>query len=346
VGLQECGIRVEYKKDFISVIVAVRNEEQFISSCIHALMCQKFPKDQYRIVIVDGMSDDKTRDIVKELMKIYPQNIILLENPDRWQSAGRNLGIINERNSDYIAYIDGHCLADEDWLASLYDLMRECGGNIAGVGSVLASPKDEVLIGKAIDLIFSTSLGGMGSSYRPQKQVKDVRTVPFVLYRRKALEEVNYYDEDLRYGEDYSLNYKLRAKGYKLLVNPKAIVYYYKRRSLLAFFKQMYNYGVTKAIIAKRYPSSLSIVHVMPSLVLLFMVLIIIASLMLNRTLLVVPTFVLSAYVLVILVTSGVHIVQRRAFRYLKYMPFLFILEHFGYSTGFLVGFIKKGWTQ
>ena len=58
---------------FISVVVGIRNEERYIEECIDSLLNLDYPKDSYEIIIVDGMSTDKTKDIVQK----YPVRFFL-----------------------------------------------------------------------------------------------------------------------------------------------------------------------------------------------------------------------------------------------------------------------------
>lgn len=60
---------------FISVIVGVRNEERFIEECIESLLNLDYLRDSYEIIIVDGMSTDKTRELVQK----YPVKLLLNE---------------------------------------------------------------------------------------------------------------------------------------------------------------------------------------------------------------------------------------------------------------------------
>jgi glycosyltransferase involved in cell wall biosynthesis len=330
----------------ISVIVAVKNEEKFIENCLKSLINQSFPKKSYKIIVVDGKSDDNTTNIVKKYIKKYPGFIKLYDNNKEWQSAGRNIAIKNEKKSDLIAYIDGHCIADKNWLKNLYETLQKCKDTkVAGVGSIHISPKDEAAFGKAVEQLFVTPLGGIGSSYRPTKEKKEVATVPYVLYKRAALESVGLYDEDMRYGEDFSLNYKLRKKGYKILVEPNAVVYYYKKRTFSSFLKQMYNYGTAKAIIGKRYPGSLQLIHYIPSFFLFSSIMLGFLSIFLNEVRILFFLIVL-LYILAIAYFSLATALRKKDLSFVGLMPLLYVIEHFAYSIGFLTGVFKRGWAK
>src|SRR5579859_3459157 len=76
----------------VSVIVPVRNEAKTISSCLRSLLSQTMPPSEYEIIVVDGMSDDGSMAIMREL-QVEMSNLVILKNPDRIMPAGMNIGL-------------------------------------------------------------------------------------------------------------------------------------------------------------------------------------------------------------------------------------------------------------
>ena len=64
---------------FISAIVPCRDEEKFIGKCLNSLIVQDFPKDKLEILVVDGMSEDKTREIEGIFYRILNRKMQILE---------------------------------------------------------------------------------------------------------------------------------------------------------------------------------------------------------------------------------------------------------------------------
>ncbi len=83
---------------FISVIVGIRNEERFIEECIESLLNLDYLRDSYEIIIVDGMSTDKTRELVQK----YPVKLLLNERKN--VAAARNLGVKNSQGGTCCIY--------------------------------------------------------------------------------------------------------------------------------------------------------------------------------------------------------------------------------------------------
>ena len=92
---------------FISVIMPVRNKALFIADTLRALVSQDYPPDRMEILVVDGQSDDGTQAIVREFASSYGK-VKMLDNPKRWSSAARNIGVRNS-TGQIITIVDGHC---------------------------------------------------------------------------------------------------------------------------------------------------------------------------------------------------------------------------------------------
>ena len=64
----------------LSVVCPIYNEEKYIAKCIESLLKHDYPNDDLEILFVDGMSNDKTREIIASYTKRYPF-IKMLDNP-------------------------------------------------------------------------------------------------------------------------------------------------------------------------------------------------------------------------------------------------------------------------
>ena len=55
----------------LSVICPIYNEEKYIAQFLDSLLQQDYPKNDMEILLVDGMSKDRTREIVAEYTAKY-----------------------------------------------------------------------------------------------------------------------------------------------------------------------------------------------------------------------------------------------------------------------------------
>jgi len=57
---------------FVSVVVPCRNEAQHIGRCLHSVLDGDYPPDRMEVLVVDGRSDDNTREIVSAYARAAP----------------------------------------------------------------------------------------------------------------------------------------------------------------------------------------------------------------------------------------------------------------------------------
>ena len=76
---------------FVTIIMPIRNEAAFIERSLGAVLAQDYPADLLEVLVVDGMSDDGTREIVVQMIESRP-NARLLDNPKRIVPPAMNIG--------------------------------------------------------------------------------------------------------------------------------------------------------------------------------------------------------------------------------------------------------------
>ena len=145
----------------VSIICPIRNEEKYITECLAALLNQTFKSEQIEILVVDGMSDDGTREIVGEFESKY-SNVRLIDNPKRFVPSALNIGIEKAAGS-YILRMDGHAKAAPDYVEKCVATLSKNGAQ--GVGGPITTVDDSDT-GKAISLAMSSTFGVGNSRFR------------------------------------------------------------------------------------------------------------------------------------------------------------------------------------
>ena len=90
----------------VAVVIPTLNEEKFIARCLDSVIAQSYPFNDMDVMVVDGGSKDRTKDIVEEYKRKY-QNIRFLNNPGRIQSIAFNIGV-HSSDAPYIVRLDAH----------------------------------------------------------------------------------------------------------------------------------------------------------------------------------------------------------------------------------------------
>ena len=116
----------------VSLCVVAYNEEGFLPNLLNDLRNQTYPKNLTEIVLIDGVSSDKTKEIMlafKESENEY-FSVQVLDNPDRVQAAGWNVAIANAKG-DVIIRIDAHTHIPAEFTAKNMAL-QESGEYVTG----------------------------------------------------------------------------------------------------------------------------------------------------------------------------------------------------------------------
>lgn len=217
----------------VSVIATVKNEQRSVTRLLESLSCQTRPPDE--IVIVDGGSTDDTLKQLQAWEGRLPLGILV--EPGCNISRGRNIAIRAARGP-IIASIDAGVRAEPTWLASLLapfstQAVDEIPGVVAcGFFAPEATTAFETAMGATVLPVVA--------DIRPERFLPSSRSVAFP---KSAWQDVGGYPEWLDYCEDLIFDLRLRAKGYRFVFVPEAIVHFRPRSNLWAFFKQYYRYA-------------------------------------------------------------------------------------------------------
>ena len=224
---------------FVSIIVPVFNGEKTIEKCIQSLLNLHYPKDKYEIIIVDNNSTDNTRQIVEK----YPVKLLL--ETKRGSYAARNTGI-KAAKGDFLAFTDSDCIADENWLKHLIKNFDD--DEVGGVGGKVVAYNPVTFVEQYIAK-FSGDLD-QETFVRYKK--------PFIItanamYKRDVLDKVGLFDESLLSGGDMDMGWRVFEKGFKIVYEPKAIVYHKHRTTLKGLFFQSFKYAEGHVALFKKY---------------------------------------------------------------------------------------------
>ena len=324
----------------VSIIIPCRNEEKYISKCLDSLLDNNYPKNLIEIIIIDGMSEDNTKEIIKKYIKKYPF-IKLLNNSKKIVSTALNIGI-KKAIGDIIIRIDVHSTYTPNYIKRLVLWSKKSKADNVG-GTCITMPGAETAIARAIAVILSHPFGvGNGLFRIGIKEPKYVDTVPFGAYRREVFNKIGLFNERLIRNQDLEFNLRLKKAGGKILLVPEIVSYYYARADLKGLFKQNFWNGFWVIYSIKFTKTPFSLRHLVPfffvmsfcgSLVLLFI----------YRLFIYLFVLVLISY-LISNIFFSIKISFQRGFKYLIPVILSFTILHFSYGFGSTGGLIKLLW--
>ena len=323
----------------VSVVIPVRNEAAFIGRNLEAVLAQDYPADRLEILVADGRSSDGSREIVTQQSERIAREgsgarIVLVDNPQRIMPTGTNEAI-RQSTGEVIVLMGGHAQMPSNYL-------RVCVTTIYAKGADAASGAlDSVgtgLVGEAIAAAMSSPYGIGNSGFRTATAGEpfEVDTIPFGAYRRTVFERIGLFNPHMVRHQDYEFNYRVRMSGGRMLLIPGLRATYHVRSSLGALWRQYWPNGIWKGRFVRRFPQSLKLRHLVPSLFSAALLIAVIGSLFYPPTLVLLFTIV-GAYIGFVLVALATF-ASRGQWRILPVLPAVMLCLHLSYGLGVWVG--------
>ncbi len=314
----------------VSIIIPCRNEANYIAKNIDSILSQDYQGD-LEVLIVDGMSDDGTRDIVSAYSD---DRVRLIDNEARFTPQALNLGVDNAKGEIFII-LGGHAFLNVDFVSKnvavlLNDASVGCsGGQIMNI----YENKPGELISKAM----SSAFGVGNATFRVGGKAGFVDTVAFGAYWKKIHYEIGGFDEDLVRNQDDEYNYKVTKAGYKIYFDPSIVSNYYVRGSVSKLYRQYYQYGYWKVYVNKKHKTITTIRQMVP----LFFVLGLMGGILLS---ILFPFFwwlVLAGVSLYGLMAVASGLKAGASFIEGLKISRIFPVLHFSYGFGYLIGIVQ-----
>lgn len=230
---------VSARRPFVTVVLPTLNERSYIRDCLDSLLAQDMVVDE--ILVCDGGSTDGTR----EMVKLAPDRVRLLDNPRVTAAAGMNVGL-QAASGEIICRADAHTVYAPDYVRRCVEALETTGA--ANVGGRMV-PVGTTRFGRAVAAVTSSPFGVGPGRFHYAEQVEDVDTVYLGCWRRETLLDLGGYDEQtLQWAaEDQELNFRLRRAGGRVVLDPSIRSWYFPRETPRALARQYANYGVAKA---------------------------------------------------------------------------------------------------
>lgn len=223
----------------VSVVIPVRNEERWIAGCLEALIRNCYPRHLMEVLVVDGMSQDRTREIAqgfggKDLkFRVIP-------NPKLTRSAALNLGI-QEAQGQIIMRLDARVMIPPDYVQRCVKALSATNAdNVGGVQKPIAKTPTQ----EAIGLAMSAPFGVGNAQFRLGRKSGFVDTVYLGCFRRELFSRIGLFDDVASViSEDSDINQRIRENGGLVYLDASIEAYYYPRERLWDLMRLYFRYG-------------------------------------------------------------------------------------------------------
>jgi len=180
-----------------SVVIAARNEEANIASCLDSVLNQTMASNRFEVIVVNDRSEDDTAKIVKSKMAFYSNlSLISIEKTPNDYSPKKYAvtQAINQAKNEIIVYTDADCSVLPTWLDTIDRNFYGSIDIVQGITSYKQSPEiNSIFFGlQAIDFISHgiTAAGGIGVNLPINSNANNMA------FRRTAYDRVGGYDAD------------------------------------------------------------------------------------------------------------------------------------------------------
>ena len=323
----------------LSVVCPIYNEEKYIVKCVESVLEQDYPKEDLEVLFVDGMSKDKTRDILAEYVAEYPW-IRVLDNPDKIVPHAMNIGI-EAAKGDIIIRLDAHCSYPTNYFSELCRYLNELP-NAENVGGVCVTlPCNDTTEATGIAIALSSSFGMGDSDFRVgADKIMKVDTVPFGCFHKSLFDKIGLYDLDMVRNQDDELNGRIIKNGGDIYLIPSLRIEYFARDKVSKVRKMFYQYGLFKPLGNKKLGAPATVRQFFP---LAFLLGLVVGGIL---SCFVCPIFYVYLGVLVLYFAIGLTIGLKNAIETKKpglvfLMPWLYLNIHLSYGWGYLTGLYK-----
>lgn len=322
----------------ISIICPIYQEGKFISSFLESIIAQDCEKDDFEVLLIDGMSTDGTRDIILEYSRKIPY-FHLIDNPMHTVPYALNSGI-KKAKGEIIIRLDAHCKYPNNYISELAkQLIILNADNVGGLWHTIPANDSSEAI--SIAECSSHPFGVGGSEHKTGTHtIHKVDTVPFGCYKRELFNNIGLFDEELTRNQDDEFNGRLIKNGGSIYIIPDIIIEYTARENLKKMRKMYYQYGLFKPLVNKKLGSPATLRQFFPALFCI--------GLFVGFVLSPLVTWIKWAYIstLIIYTIIGTIIGIKKAFLYKRvilvaYMPYTFFNIHLSYGIGYIFGFGK-----
>lgn len=240
------------------IVVPCLNEEAHLPRLLAMLLHEA---QGALVVVADGGSRDRSREIVTALSADHP-NLTLLVNPKRIQSAAINLAAQRYgKGRRWMLRIDAHADYPDGFIVQL----RLAAGSMRATSVVVPMvTKGHACFQKAAAAAQNSVLGTGGAAHRHMGRGQWVEHGHHALFDLALFMEAGGYDENFPANEDAELDRRLTAAGGRIWLDPRAAITYYPRSSVPALFRQYRNYGTGRARNLRRHPTGVRLRQMLP----------------------------------------------------------------------------------
>ena len=212
---------------FVSIVVLNYNGKHLLEDCLTSLSDTNYPKNRYRVILVDNGSQDDSIDYAK---KNFPFVDILKIQKNQGFAHGNNIGVkhaLKDRKIEYIVVLNNDTKVTKNWLLELVKTVNAdngigiCGPKVLNMDGATQS------VGGKLD-IFGTPHLITGDKNSPRSKDAFFISGCCMLIKRDIIEKLGYVFDPryFSYFEDIDLCWRTWLLSYRVVCSYKSRIYH------------------------------------------------------------------------------------------------------------------------
>jgi len=239
-----------------SIIVPVFNRPDEVDELLESLLSQE--EKDFEVIIVEDGSQVPCKKVCDKYADRLDLHYYYKENSGPGQS--RNYSA-ERAKGDYLLILDSDVVLPKGYIRAVSEeLNREPADAFGGPDCAHESFTDtQKAISYSMTSFFTT--GGIRGG---KKKLDKFYPRSFNMgIRRDVYQELGGFSK-MRFGEDIDFSIRIFKAGKRCRLFPEAWVWHKRRTDFRKFWKQVYNSGIARINLYKKYPDSLKLVHLLP----------------------------------------------------------------------------------
>lgn len=239
-----------------SIIVPVFNRPDEVDELLSSLLNQTFT--DFEVLIVEDGSQKPCDEVCNKYADRLDLHYFMKPNSGPGQS--RNYGA-ERAKGEYLLILDSDVVLPKGYLNAIEEeLKREPADAFGGPDAAHESFTDtQKAISYSMTSFFTT--GGIRGG---RKKLDKFYPRSFNMgIRRNVYMELEGFSK-MRFGEDIDFSIRIFKAGKRCRLFPEAWVWHKRRTDFRKFYRQVYNSGIARINLYKKYPESLKLVHLLP----------------------------------------------------------------------------------
>ena len=240
-----------------SIIVPVYNRPDEVDELLGSLT-EQTEKDFEVIRVEDGSSVtcEKVCNGYKATLDIH---YFMKENSGPGQS--RNYGVARAKG-EYVIILDSDVVLPPGYIESVSDELEKAPADAFGGPDKAHSSFTDIQKAISYSMTSFFTTGGIRGSKKKKLDKFYPRSFNMGV-RRDVYNKLGGFSK-MRFGEDIDFSIRIFKAGCKCRLFPESWVWHKRRTDFRKFFRQVYNSGIARINLYKKYPESLKLVHLLP----------------------------------------------------------------------------------